>query len=116
MVTNTVSKKEVIQQLVNNLEKSWNRHDAKTYAQAFAEDGDFTTVFGQVKSGRKTIEEGHAMVFSTVFKNASIIITETKIRFIKPDIASVDTWWEMNGANLWDENVSRKRKGLLNWL
>jgi uncharacterized protein (TIGR02246 family) len=116
MISNLVSKKQAIQQLVTSLEKSWNLHDARMYAEPFAEDAEFTTVFGHVNIGRKIIEEGHALVFSTIFKNSSITITGTRMRFIKPDVVSVALRWEMNGARLRDENLSMTRKGLLNWI
>jgi uncharacterized protein (TIGR02246 family) len=115
MITDLISKEKAIRQLVENLEKSWNAHDAKMYSETFATDAEFTTVFGQVSHGRKAIEEGHARVLSSVFKNSSISITETRIRFIKPDVASVAMKWIMQGANLWNENFSRERKGLLTW-
>jgi len=115
MVTDLISEEKAIRQLIEKLEKSWNAHDAKTYAESFASDAEFTTVFGQVSRGRKAIEEGHARVLSSVFKNSSIRITETRIRFIKPDVVSVAMKWIMQGANLWDENFSRERRGLLTW-
>jgi hypothetical protein len=49
---------------------AWNRHDAKAFAAVFAEDADFTNWRGTGVSGRSNIEEFHAPMFATIFKNS----------------------------------------------
>jgi uncharacterized protein (TIGR02246 family) len=116
MVTHIELPEEEILQLVEKLQKSWNARDAKAYAKSFAEDAEFTTVFGNVNRGRKIIEEGHALVFSRLFKNSSLSITGTSIRFIKSDVASVHIRWKMTGATQPDGSPWKERKGLLAWI
>ncbi|MGZ3853873.1 MAG: SgcJ/EcaC family oxidoreductase, partial [Flavisolibacter sp.] len=98
MTTNTVQEKKEILQLVERMQESWNRRDARAFAKNFAEDAEFTTVFGTVDKGRTAIEKGHALVFSKLFKSSSLAITGTSIRFIKPSVVSVDIRWKMTGA------------------
>jgi uncharacterized protein (TIGR02246 family) len=116
MVTTLESEKKEILQLVERLRQSWNQHDAGAYASSFAEDAEFTTVFGNVNRGRKTIEEGHTYVFSKLFKNSFLTITETSIRFIKSNVASVHIRWKMAGATQPDGTAWKERKGLLAWI
>jgi len=116
MTTGIESPKKEVLRLVEKMQKSWNGHDAKAYAESFAEDAEFTTVFGNVNRGRKTIEEGHALVFSKLFKNSALTITETSVRFVKPDIVSVDIKWKMTGATQPDGTPWKERKGLLTWV
>lgn len=87
-----LQKREVVR-LVESMRKSWNKHDAKAYADCFAEHAEFTTVFGNVNNGRRTIEEGHAIVFEKLFKNSSLTIDNISVRSFKADVASVHFTW-----------------------
>ncbi len=49
------AEEQAIKQVIYNLEEAWNRHDAKAYSLVFAEDANFTNVFGQKAHGRATI-------------------------------------------------------------
>jgi uncharacterized protein (TIGR02246 family) len=52
--------------------------------------------------GRTEIATFHAPAFATTFKDSFLKIVGAKVRFIKPDVAAVDAWWEMTGANTRD--------------
>jgi hypothetical protein len=39
-------------------------------------------------------------MFATRFKDTHLTITDTKIRFVTPDIAAVDAHWEMTGRKV----------------
>lgn len=107
---------KAIDDLVRALEAAWNRHDAHAFAEAFAEDADFTNVFGMVQKGRAGIEAGHAPVFKTMFKDSRLTVTETRVRLIRPDVAAVDVKWAMTGARDPHGNPWPDRAGLLNWI
>jgi uncharacterized protein (TIGR02246 family) len=64
--------------------------------------------------GRTEIAKFHAPIFATIFKDSSLKIDVVKVRFIKPDVAAVDEWWEMTGARDRDGQEIPLRKGLLN--
>jgi uncharacterized protein (TIGR02246 family) len=102
--------------LVRALEGAWNRHDAHAFAQAFAEDADFTNVFGMLQKGRAGIEAGHAPIFKTMFKDSTLTVTETRVRLIRPDVAAVDLKWTMTGARDPHGNAWPARTGLMNWV
>ena len=95
---------------------AWNKHDARAFSMVFAEDADFTNVIGMSAHGRADVEKFHAPMFATRFKDTSQKMTRTKIRFIKPDVAAVDTWWEMTGAKSPEGQDIPLRKGLLNFV
>jgi uncharacterized protein (TIGR02246 family) len=105
-----------IKQVLTAFVEAWNRHDAKAFSMLFAEDADFTNVRGMSAHGRTEVEKLHAPRFATNFKDSNQKITETKIRFIAPDVAAVDARWEMTGAKGQDGQEIPLRKGLLNFI
>jgi uncharacterized protein (TIGR02246 family) len=102
--------------LINRFVDGWNRHDAKAFAAIFAEDADFTNWRGEGASGRSKIEEFHAPMFATIFKNSHQSYKAIKTRFIRPDVAAVDVCWEMTGATDPQGNPRPDRQGLLNFV
>jgi uncharacterized protein (TIGR02246 family) len=107
------SAREAIEHLVTAMVSTWNRHDARGYAAIFAEDVDFTNVFGVLMHGRAAIETSHAVIFETMFKHSSLTVAETSIRLLRPDIAAVDVRWRMTGARDPKGEAWPERHGLL---
>jgi uncharacterized protein (TIGR02246 family) len=112
---NSVGEMAIKKVLADQVE-AWNRHDAKAFSMVFAEDADFTNVVGASAHGRAEVDKFHAPIFATIFKDTNLKITQTKIRFIKPDVAAVDAWWEMTGAKTREGKAIPLRKGLLNFV
>src|ERR1022692_4288501 len=100
--------------VVDQFMDAWNRHDAKAFAAVFAEDADFTNWRGTGASGRSKIEEFHAPMFATIFKNSHQAYTSIKIRFIRAEVAAVDVHWEMTGVLDAQGNSRPDRRGLVN--
>ena len=105
-----------IRGVMNRFMDAWNRHDAKAWTTEFSEDADFTNVHGVGASGRTDIEQFHARVFATMFKNSNQKYTDIKTRFVRPDVAAVDVHWEMTGATDSAGNPVPLRQGLLNFV
>ncbi len=100
--------------LVDALMSAWNRHDAAAFAAAFAEDVEFTNVFGLTFYGRAAIEASHAAIFRTLFKDSALIATDTSVRFVRADVAAVDLRWEMTDTGRDPEGRAwSKRHGLM---
>lgn len=111
----TTSDQTLVENLVTNgLDMAFNAHDAKALSENFAEDGDFTNVRGTSVHGRKAIDDFHAPLFATMFKNAHTRTVSIQVRFLRPDIATVDFHWEMTGATFPDGTPFPNRKGLAN--
>jgi uncharacterized protein (TIGR02246 family) len=106
---------QAIAAVMDRFMDAWNRHDAKAFAAVFAEDADFTNWRGEGASGRSKIEEFHAPMFATIFKNSHQSYTAIKTRLIRPDVAAVDVHWEMTGAMDAQGNPRPDRRGLLNF-
>lgn len=114
--TGNTKEEEGIRKVLADFVEAWNRHDAKAFSMVFAEDTDFTNVRGMSAHGRAEVEKFHAPRFATTFKDTHQKMTETKIRFIKPDVAAVDARWEMTGAKNPEGQDLPLRKGLLNFV
>ena len=107
---------KAIHPLVADFMDAWNKHDAHAFAETFTEDADFTNVRGDAAHGRRAVEDFHAPIFATRFKNTHITADEVRIRFLSSDLASLDVRWEMTGAIEADGTPIAIRKGLLNWI
>lgn len=112
-----------VQALVMKLVAASNANDVKAFADVFAEDADFTNVFGQHARGRSKIEEFHAPYYSgsrqpgrPSFVNAKLTVLENRIRFLRPDVAAVDIKWQQTGAISPDGQPWGTRIGLMNWV
>jgi uncharacterized protein (TIGR02246 family) len=103
-----------IDRLLNALVSAWNQHDARAYAVNFADDVDFTNVFGIRMHGRSSIERSHAVIFKEMFKDSCLAISDTHVRFIRPDVAAIAARWEMTGARDPQGKEWPKRHGLMN--
>ena len=108
-----------IRALVAALGDAFAKLDAHAFSMVFHEDADFTNVWGMTAHGRKAIEEFHRPLLEgdgagpiPSFKHAETKVLDTRIRFLRPDVASVDATWTQTGAvqNGQDMGV---RKGLL---
>ena|SRR2546428_14168952 len=107
---------ESIRGVVKDCMDAWNRHDAKSFASLFAEDADFTNWMGQGATGRDAIEKSHQPLFDTRFKTSHQTTENIKVRLIKPDVASVDIWWNMTGAVNGAGQPRPPRRGILSWI
>jgi uncharacterized protein (TIGR02246 family) len=120
LTTRAESKAETDQQaiaaLVDRFMDAWNRHDARAFAAVFAEDADFTNWRGTSASGRSKIEEFHAPLFATIFKDSHLRQSAIRTRLLRPDVAVVDVPWEMSGVLDVEGNRRPDRHGLLDFV
>jgi uncharacterized protein (TIGR02246 family) len=116
MPANTDADSAAIKQCVAAWEDAWNRHDAHATAMAYVEDGEFSSTTGVPSHGWKELEAHYNEIFTTFLKDAHRTDTVRSIRFLTPDIASVDIDWQMTGARTRDGKDAPNRKGLLTWV
>jgi uncharacterized protein (TIGR02246 family) len=105
-----------IRTLLTEFVEGWNSHEATVFSKVFEEDADFTNVMGVSKSGRPAIEALHAPLFKTIWAFSTLTITESKIRFIKPDVAAVDARWILDGLKDSNNADRPSRNGLLSFV
>lgn len=106
---------EAIIQVLTDFTIAWNSHDAKALSNVFTDNADLTNVRGQTYHGKTEIETHHKPIFLTRFKDSFLKIDETKIRFIKSDVAALDALWEMSGIKDADSNEISE-KGLMSFI
>jgi uncharacterized protein (TIGR02246 family) len=102
-----------IKQCVAAFADTWNSHDAHGVAMHYVEDGDFSSIKGEASHGRKELEDHYTTIFSTFLKNAHTTDTVRSIRFLGPDVASVDIDWLVTDPGAPGGVL---RKGLLTWI
>ncbi|HEX8701410.1 MAG TPA: SgcJ/EcaC family oxidoreductase [Myxococcaceae bacterium] len=86
-----------IRQLVAAQTEAWNRHDAAAWSKDFAPDADFVNIVGSVFQGRAEIEQRHAGIFASIFKESRTQVTVRKLVFLGPEAAVVDMDHEVTG-------------------
>jgi uncharacterized protein (TIGR02246 family) len=116
MPSNSDADSAAIKQCVAAWESAWNRHDAHATAMAYVEDGDFSSTTGIPSHGWKDLETHYNEIFTTFLKDAQRTDTVRSIRFLTPELASVDIDWQMTGAKTRDGKDAPNRKGLLTWV
>ncbi|HTM36945.1 MAG TPA: SgcJ/EcaC family oxidoreductase [Terriglobales bacterium] len=85
----SVRDEQALRDVVRGLETAWNRGDSVAWAEFFAEDADFIHILGGHFSGRIAIEQGHRVIFDTIYKGSTNKYTVNKVRFTSPDSAVV---------------------------
>ena len=85
----------------------------RALAKLFHEDGIWVLWTGQVWTGRKTIEEGHAAVHRTVFRNSIQRERLEELTFVGPDAAVVRFYSTLTGDERSPNEVVRSRKILM---
>ena len=92
------SDEAAIRQLMTDLAGAWNRHDIDSYSAFFAEDVDFTNWRGTLRvHGRAELRSTHAPLFTGMFRQSQVTVTDTRLRFFTPTLAAVHCVWEMAG-------------------
>ena len=105
--------REQITKLLAHWEDAWNTHDMAAFASAFHEDGVWILWTGDVWKGRRVIEEGHAAVHKTVFRNSTQRELLEELTFVGPDAAVVRFCSVLTGDERAPKEVIRSRKFLV---
>jgi uncharacterized protein (TIGR02246 family) len=107
------SDREQITAIVSRWEAAWNAHDMHALASMFHEDGVWVLWTGQVWTGRGAIEEGHAEVHRTVFRNSVQRERLEELTFVGPDAAVVRFFTTLTGDERAPDKLIRSRKVLI---
>jgi uncharacterized protein (TIGR02246 family) len=107
------SDRKQIDAILQGVEGAWNQHDMHAFANLFHEDGVWILWTGHVWTGRKAIEDGHAEVHRTVFRNSIQREHLEELRFVGPDAAVVRYCSTLTGDERAPDKVVRSRKILV---
>lgn len=107
---------KAVEQLITDFSDAWNMNNARELSTIFTEDADFMNFRGQSFIGADEIQKHHAPAFSARFKNSKFTVSKSKLLFIKPDVASVDFWWDMTGVSDPQGNSLPQEKGVMTFI
>jgi uncharacterized protein (TIGR02246 family) len=99
--------------IIDKWEKAWNSHDMRAFASLFHEDGVWILWTGEVWKGRNAIEEGHAAVHKTVFRNSIQRERLEELTFVGSDAAVVRFYSTLTGDERAPGKTIRSRKILI---
>ena len=86
-----------IDQVVQTLIASWNEHDMPAYSSCFTEDADLVNVLGMRLHGRERIQQQHAVLHRTIFRNSALRALDSTMRRPAAGVMLVHLQWEMTG-------------------
>lgn len=86
------SKEETqIRSIIQEEDASWTKGDAVAYSKYFETEGTFTNIRGEFVIGHQSFQDKHDHIFKTVFKGTVLKQDVKSLKFIKPDVAIVET-------------------------
>ena len=87
-----------IRQIVDNETATWNKGDAVGYSRDYAPTGTFTNIRGQYFEGYPAFLKQHQVIFDGIFKGSALKQDIVALRFIRPDVAVVETLATVSGG------------------
>jgi uncharacterized protein (TIGR02246 family) len=105
--------REQVMAIIQRWEQAWNSHDMRAFASLFHDDGTWILWTGAVWTGRTAIEEGHAAVHKTVFRNSIQRERLEELTFVGPDAAVVRFYSTLTGDERFPGKEIRSRKFLV---
>ena len=102
-----------IRNIIRDETDSWNKGDAVGYSRHFAAAGTFTNIRGQFFTGYPAFLKQHEVIFEGIFKNTTVSQDIVSLKFIRPDIAIVETLTAVVGIAQGVPGVTRDDKGRL---
>jgi uncharacterized protein (TIGR02246 family) len=86
-----------IQQLIDELMRRWNAHDAASLTELFTADARFTDDVGQMVSGRTEIEQLFEYPFRKTLRQAVLTVDESEIQAVCDNAVVVHLRWTTTG-------------------
>lgn len=79
--------------------EAWNKRDARKLASLFDEDAEFINVTGLWWHNRKDIEKAHDYGLRAIFKESTLRLIRTKVKYLKEDVAVVQAKMNLTGQS-----------------
>jgi uncharacterized protein (TIGR02246 family) len=87
----------VILEILREQSEAWNSVDGVAWAKDFTDDCDFVNLRGGVLNGRADIGASVAASLHGALKGSQLSLTLRQFTLLAPDIALVDTDYELTG-------------------
>ncbi len=107
---------ETIKSIALKWQDTWNQHDMKALAALVAEDVDFITSGGTWQKSREEFEEYHIELHKIKHQESVLTMKNTKVKFIKPDVAVAHVEWGIKGDKNLDGTPRQPRQGIMTWV
>jgi uncharacterized protein (TIGR02246 family) len=111
--TRTAEDRAQITGIVDKWERAWNTHDMAAYGALYHDDGVWVLWTGNVWTGKQAIEDGHAAVHKTIFRNSTQREHLEELTFLGADAAIVRFCSVLTGSDQAPNGVIRSRKFLV---
>ena len=111
--TSSTNDEKQIADILKKWEDAWNTHDMSAYASLYHDDGVWILWTGNVWKGRQAIEEGHAAVHKTIFRNSVQRENLEELKIVTPNTAIVRFCSILTGSDQAPNGVIRSRKFLV---
>lgn len=108
--------KAAIQKLFVDFNDAFNHHDAHAAAMLYADDGDCIGILGKIVHGRADIEQLMASLFNGILKTIHREVTMRGVRFLRPDVATVDSDYKTTGIVGANGVAVPATSGLYDWI
>ena len=102
-----------IRKIIEDENATWNKGDPAGYSRHFAEAGTFTNIRGQFFTGHAAFLKQHEVIFDGIFKNTTLSQDIVSLKFVRPDIAIVETLTAVVGVAQSVPGITRDEKGRL---
>ncbi len=99
--------------LLHRFAACWNAGNAEGLGALFAEDADFVNVVGLWWHRRRDITRAHGYAFKRYFKHAKLSLEETRVKFLRGDVATVHGRWRLVGQTGPDGAPAAPRQGIM---
>ncbi|HMG13637.1 MAG TPA: SgcJ/EcaC family oxidoreductase [Gemmatimonadaceae bacterium] len=107
----TSSDSTAVRNIIKNEIDSWNKGDAVGYSRDFSAAGTFTNIRGQFFTGYPGYLKQHEVIFQGIFKNSAAKQEIVSLKFVRPDVAIIETVTTVSGAAQGPVGVTRDDKG-----
>jgi uncharacterized protein (TIGR02246 family) len=102
-----------IRKILDEEVAAWNKGDADAYSRHFAPDGTFTNLLGMFFQGREAFRERHEQIFSGAYRGSTKQLDVVSLKFVRPDVAIVETLQTVTGFQKLLPGTSADAKGRL---
>lgn len=109
----TKADEEAVRNLPQAFRDAWARHDGHELAKIMDDDVDFVNVGAIYLRGKADFEKYHARLLSGRFKDSTLTLLETTVRFLHPDLAIIHWSWKIADDKNYDGTARPPRFGLM---
>src|SRR5687767_12325602 len=104
---------QAIRKVIRARELAWSNGDANGYKQLLTSDADISSATGRSASGSDAVLDLYSEQREGVYKGAITATSIESIRFIRADVALVNTNFRLTGLRTADGKALGERKGRL---